>query len=627
MRYTGTVVQLARVLLIGLLLASMLLDGVLLPLPVQARDRCFAQTGYCVRGAILEYWEEHGGVEVFGYPITPLRTETIEGEWTGPVQWFERDRLEDHGLAGVQFGRLGASLLEQQGYDWEDATHQVDPAPGCLYNEITRHNVCEPFLSYWQEHGAVERIGYPLTEAFTGAIGSWRGTIQYFERRQLEYHADPAGGAGRVLSGLLGREVERHSGATHVCDRPIADELRDSLDRVPFRSTLGCQGEVYQHVSASVQSFERGRMIRVDLGKNGKKIYVLSNMPALFQASYDDSWKPRQSTGPDQNAPQGLFKPQKGFGKVWQEQAKVAQLLGWATGPEQRERAIVQRFDAGWLLWLQQSNKVYAFGPEPSALVFFSRPELTRVGQSEEALLAGEPAPIIDGELVVQTQSVDFYRLPGGLTPGEILALSTAVEQSIARGSSMLGSHLIGRVALRFEPEQEGPCAIRGLTLSNERTIRMFYAPGSNLWNIEAILAHEFIHQLQHDYYGARDHLRSDVILLEGMAMWGSSPYYLDMNGQPWYHTFAKQALLEGNLLPLTVDLEADCRTTTRTFIYDQWASFVEYLIITYGREKFDVLYAASTGRPAGSANYQGVYGKTLDELEADWVTWLTARS
>jgi hypothetical protein len=74
-------------LLIGLLW----LVGVacLLPLAAhataQARERCFPETGYCVTGAILAYWERHGGLPIFGYPISAQRTETVEGSWTGPV--------------------------------------------------------------------------------------------------------------------------------------------------------------------------------------------------------------------------------------------------------------------------------------------------------------------------------------------------------------------------------------------------------------------------------------------------------------------------------------------------------------------------------------------------------------
>jgi hypothetical protein len=70
------------------------------------RTRCFQETGYCVSGPILDYWEQHGGLPIFGYPISEQRIEAVEGSWHGRLQWFELDRLDDHGLDGVQAGRL-----------------------------------------------------------------------------------------------------------------------------------------------------------------------------------------------------------------------------------------------------------------------------------------------------------------------------------------------------------------------------------------------------------------------------------------------------------------------------------------------------------------------------------------
>ena len=60
----------------------------------------------------LEYWERNGGLPIFGYPVSPQQIETVEGQ-TLPVQWFERDRLEDHGSegrAGWAAGRARARI-------------------------------------------------------------------------------------------------------------------------------------------------------------------------------------------------------------------------------------------------------------------------------------------------------------------------------------------------------------------------------------------------------------------------------------------------------------------------------------------------------------------------------------
>jgi hypothetical protein len=36
---------------------------------VHAAQQCFAETGYCIDGRIREFWEQNGGLPVFGFPI------------------------------------------------------------------------------------------------------------------------------------------------------------------------------------------------------------------------------------------------------------------------------------------------------------------------------------------------------------------------------------------------------------------------------------------------------------------------------------------------------------------------------------------------------------------------------
>ena len=61
----------------------------------QSNQRCFAETSYCVSGRIRTFWEQNGGLAVFGLPITPQQQETIDGKLL-QVQWFERNGLELH---------------------------------------------------------------------------------------------------------------------------------------------------------------------------------------------------------------------------------------------------------------------------------------------------------------------------------------------------------------------------------------------------------------------------------------------------------------------------------------------------------------------------------------------------
>ncbi|WP_157041146.1 hypothetical protein [Roseiflexus sp. RS-1] len=59
----------------------------------QARtgERCFAETGFCISGRIREFWEQNGGLPVFGFPITPVTLNFVDGREI-TVQWFERNR-------------------------------------------------------------------------------------------------------------------------------------------------------------------------------------------------------------------------------------------------------------------------------------------------------------------------------------------------------------------------------------------------------------------------------------------------------------------------------------------------------------------------------------------------------
>ncbi len=76
-----------------------------------------ARPATAIAGRIREYWERNGGLPVFGFPITPLQQERVEGQLV-QVQWFERNRLELHPENArpydVLLGRIGAERLAAQ---------------------------------------------------------------------------------------------------------------------------------------------------------------------------------------------------------------------------------------------------------------------------------------------------------------------------------------------------------------------------------------------------------------------------------------------------------------------------------------------------------------------------------
>jgi hypothetical protein len=149
----------------------------------QTAQRCFSETNKCISGVIRQYWERNGGLAVFGFPITDLATENVEGV-NLQVQWFERDRFEIQANNRVTTGRLGARLMELQGTPWQRGPGE--PAgSGCAAFAETGYNVCGDFLQYWRRNGGLERFGLPLTGPYEVQIEGKAVTMQYFERRRV----------------------------------------------------------------------------------------------------------------------------------------------------------------------------------------------------------------------------------------------------------------------------------------------------------------------------------------------------------------------------------------------------------------------------------------------------------
>lgn len=132
------------------------------PAPPTSDALRFPETGYSIDGRIREYWEQNGGLPVFGYPITAQQEEPIEGRLV-QAQWFERNRLELHPENAppydVLLGRLGADRLSQQNYDWQAVPREA-PQDGCRHFEETGRNVCSDILAAWRANG-LELDGRP----------------------------------------------------------------------------------------------------------------------------------------------------------------------------------------------------------------------------------------------------------------------------------------------------------------------------------------------------------------------------------------------------------------------------------------------------------------------------------
>ncbi len=202
------------------------------PVPHQSNTSVrayFPETQHTLSHEFKLFWEQNGGLPIFGYPLSeefPERNADLGLVRT--TQYLERERLEFHPENKVPYrvllGRLGDELLQRQERDWrleDDLTNHWGNM-ACRRFDVggEQRQICGPFLEYWELHGlnldgrpetvyeeSLALFGLPLTgvRIETNRAGDAVLT-QWFERARFEWHPNnPA--PYKVLLGLLGDEI------------------------------------------------------------------------------------------------------------------------------------------------------------------------------------------------------------------------------------------------------------------------------------------------------------------------------------------------------------------------------------------------------------------------------------
>ncbi len=181
------------------------------PFTSSAEQLYFRPTGHSLGGQFLQYWQAHGGLPVFGYPLTEEFTEKSQTDGKPyKVQYFERNRFEYHPESAppndIQLGLLGVQALGNHTFA---IASDFDPGPYTIYFPQVKHSMSGPFLAYWQRNGGVSQLGYPISEPILerNPRDGQTYTVQYMERARFELHPENAGSPYEVLLGLLGLNV------------------------------------------------------------------------------------------------------------------------------------------------------------------------------------------------------------------------------------------------------------------------------------------------------------------------------------------------------------------------------------------------------------------------------------
>ena len=206
---------------------------------IHAATPCNADNTVCIDSQLAPFWEQQGGLTIFGQPLAPSTTTTVDGA-TITTQQFERARLEYHPTNPAPYtillGRLGAQSLD--GVDVNALTpvtapHTTAATISCKSFAGTPYQACGDFLNYWHKYGlqqdrnpkisdaeSLALFGLPLTPPYQQLLNGELYVVQVFERARMEYHPNNPE-AYRIQLGLLGSELFAGT-ITPVTDTPLA---------------------------------------------------------------------------------------------------------------------------------------------------------------------------------------------------------------------------------------------------------------------------------------------------------------------------------------------------------------------------------------------------------------------
>lgn len=171
-------------------------------------SRYFPLTGHTIIGVFQQYWEKHGGLEVFGYPVTE--------EFVDPsgrvVQFFERARMEYfpeenfyggvvRTLREVQLTDLGRQVAEMHGIDTSPVGQRAGTAEWspALWERRIEVNLSTQWLVAYEGDLAV--YDAPVATGKNG-FNTPAGTFAVYDKLQAQTMTGSAGGETWEVPGV-----------------------------------------------------------------------------------------------------------------------------------------------------------------------------------------------------------------------------------------------------------------------------------------------------------------------------------------------------------------------------------------------------------------------------------------
>src|SRR5262245_58035042 len=177
------------------------------PAPPPAGFVYFPETGHNIGLKIKRFYDSHGGLDIFGVPLTEVFAE--DGM---QVQYFERARFELHPELPPEFyvsltllGSYFTTGRSDSPFQWLSAS----PSRDRDFFAESGHSLGGAFRGFWQGRGGLAAFGFPISEEFSEVNPQDGQTylVQYFQRARFEYHPENIGTPYEVQLGQLGRQL------------------------------------------------------------------------------------------------------------------------------------------------------------------------------------------------------------------------------------------------------------------------------------------------------------------------------------------------------------------------------------------------------------------------------------
>ncbi|MFQ5596154.1 MAG: hypothetical protein ACE5HA_18585, partial [Anaerolineae bacterium] len=235
---------------------------------------------------------------------------------------------------------------------------------------------------------------------------------------------------------------------------------------------------------------------------------------------------------------------------------------------------------------------------------------------------APEPTPA--GDLIAYSDHLDFYAEADNYWAQRIDDIGPAIEGELLRVAGRLQADLPeSRIPVSIQSPSTSPlvrgmdCPARGLyygPTSGTPLLIIFADESTSRVQVLAVAAHELAHHMTETKFGDG----GDVLLSEGLANWASRDTWSAWQGWPSFDAAVREYRRLNIYLPLDQTLNfdpgvagelglGDC-FALRDLRYNEWSSFVDYLINRYGFEIIDELWQASLEeeRPSGRGRLPG---------------------